>query len=257
MRPFHTQTMRFPARLRQLGLRLSLAMLEAGIAWTRAVGDRVALVEDLLEAGRLQGESGHLGEAELCFTEARGLALQLRDEYLTSRSNVQLASSLMVRNEFEEAADLLKSSLPALRKSHQSTFLIDALLRLAYANNNQAKWAEAIHCFEEAIPLAVAARDTRRLMFALDDMGGIAYRQRDFETAESYWRWGLDVSKSRRDKAYEAKFSFFLAVALHKGGRVDSVRDLLVRSQGLYSSLGQQKLADRSDRFIRNELGVR
>src|SRR5205823_3720058 len=149
--------------------------------------------------GRLQGENGHLGEAELCFKEARGWALQLRHDYLISRSNVQLASSLMVRNEFEEAADLLKSSLPALRKGRTRTFLIDALLRLAYANNNQAKWAEAIQCFEEAIPLAVAARDTRRLMFALDDSGGIAYRQRDFEKAKSYWRWGLAVSKSRRD----------------------------------------------------------
>jgi len=232
-------------------------MFEVDLVRARATGDREAVVEDLLEVGRLQGENGRHEDAERRFIDGRRVAGELQDAYWISRSNVQLASSLMVRKEFGQAADLLESSLPALRERGNSKFLIDALLRLAYAYNNQAMWEPAVRCFNEAIPLAIASRDTRRLMLAIDDMGGTAYRQRDYGTAESYWRWGLDVSKAARDKAYEAKFSFFLGVAMNKSGRVDGVADLLVKSRALYSSLGQKHLADRSDRFIRDELGPR
>ncbi len=226
------------------------ALVRVDLAWARALGDEAAVVDALLEVGRLTGENGRLDEAERCFTEAGSRARGLGLELALARSEVQLGSIFILRGNFEEARMAIEPALPILSTQAERPVFTDALLRLALVNDELGQVDAAAAYLEQACSAAQANGDTRRGLQALMDLGGIAYRQKEYETADGYWLEALALSRQRKDAAAIAKATFFSGVVSRHMGRVDQARSLLAESETLYARLGRSAQAVRAREYL-------
>ena len=173
------------------------------------------------------------------------------DPILSARIAVQLASAAIVSADFVRAVELLRNAIVPLRSAGEPQYLTDAVLRLAFAENKLGREEDAAATLTDAVALARSAGDSRREIFALDDLGGIAYGRKDYLAAGHWWREGFDISKRAHNREYRAKFAFFLSIARRNLGDDREALALVAESRDIYRDLGLLDLQDRSAEYLR------
>ena len=229
---------------------VTYALVRLDLFRAHAVGDEEAAVDDLLDLGRLAGESGSHALAERYFRQANARARASGLKVALARSEVQLGSVSMLENKFEEARLALENALPILRLSAEPQVIADALLRLAAANDKLGNTDTAFSFLKQALEVAMTGGDNRRRLLALMDLGGIAYRQKRYEIADGYWSQALTLSRARHDKLLIAKVTFFLGIVALRQGEIQRARDLIAESGGVYEHLGLATEAARAKDYM-------
>jgi tetratricopeptide (TPR) repeat protein len=145
----------------------------------------------------------------------------------------------MLKKDYATARDLLESALVAMRANGDRKFVAEGLLRLASVYDGLGHTLVATRTYDEAISAAELASDRARKVLALDNLGGIAYREKRFEDAQRFWSTGLQISTDLRDLWGQARLSFYPAMVLLNGGQVAAARELLIKSKTIYNRIGR------------------
>jgi tetratricopeptide (TPR) repeat protein len=240
----------FGSDLKRILRRFHLVLMLADLARVRVLRDHQAVIEDLLEIGRIHGDDGQLNKAEQRTQQARQKAVALRNEFVIAHADFQLGCVFKERKDYAQARAAFEAALPALRRRGRPEQVFDTLLNLGVVSDELGRADEAAVFWREAAAIAKAGEDGRRLALASFNLGSIAFRQRRYEEAARYWNEATQLARRARDIEKVAKASFFLGVASRNLGQLDRARELIGESGSLYRRLGRTELAARATAYL-------
>jgi tetratricopeptide (TPR) repeat protein len=238
-------------RLERLALTWRLAIVRVGLALASAFRDDSALIDGLLELGRLHIDLGQWGRAQSCAGQARERAIRVADQFRMAQADYQLGCVYMTRKEFERARAALQAAVRVAKVQGKSDLLAAALLNRGFVEDELGRVEDALASWEQTVSVAKRSGDTRRHTMALMNLGNVVYRGQRYDDAARYWHLALDESQRVADRGHIAAATFSLALAAHQLGRDDEARRLLTESRSLFQRIGRPDLEARSNELLR------
>ena len=238
------------SRIRRMARSLWFQFVVADLMLARAVGDNKAVVDDMLEVGRLRGENGRLDVAEVYFQGAKHRAKAMGYPYAEAHAGAQVGAVLIAKGSFNAARLALESAVPVLRQHGDRRVLPDSLLKLGVANYKLGNFEAAMASWNEALIRSRANKDRYRESLALMDLGRLAYDERRYVNADSYWHEALSLFRQARDWEHVAWVAFFLGLVSRHFGRLDEASELMEESRLLYKRIGDREHLARADEYL-------
>jgi tetratricopeptide (TPR) repeat protein len=240
----------FGAKLRRVANDLHAWALHLDLVRARSLNDQVAMVDDLLEIGRLRGENQRWDYAEAKLMEARSRAHETGYQYGEAHANVQLGAVHLGKGQLDLARQAFELALPVLRESNDRLILVDALLKVGVAYNKLGKTNEAAAAWKEVLSLSLKTGDRRRRSLALMNLGGVAYDQRKYSEADQYWREAHDLFKQLRDWPHLAYVCFFMGVVSRHFGRLNEAIAFMIEGRDLYKRLNDHQHFAQAEEYL-------
>jgi len=128
----------------------------------------------------------HDGDVELAlsrFRLAKAAAEESGDAYTDLVTSINIAEALSELGKFEEAEELVRRILPALRAAQLASFECAALRHLGQALGELGRADEAMHSAETALNLAEQTDDIEESIDALNLMATLNIKSGSFESA--------------------------------------------------------------------------
>ena len=217
-----------------------------------ALRDERSAVNALIDMGRLAGLSGRHEEADRFFDRAAVRARALGDPVLIGRSNLVLAASSILRDDFTTAEPLLEAAVEMLRNGEDPKFLIDALIKLGAVKVKLGQPQDAQEALDEALAQAKAIGDTDASISALYNLGLVAHIAHQNTVAEQYWMAAFQLCSRARYRTWRAKLAFHLGVVMQDLGQTRRSREFLEQSRDAYLDLRQPEMARRPTEYLAN-----
>jgi len=240
----------FGAKLRRAANDLHAWALELDLIRARVLNDQMAVVDDLLEIGRLRGENQRWDEAEAKLLEACRRAHEAGYQYGEAHANVQLGAVHLGKGQLDLARQAFEFALPILRERNDRLILVDALLKLGVAYNKLVKTNEAVAAWKEVLSRSLQTGDRRMRSLALMNLGGVAYDHRRYSEADQYWREARDLFKQLRDWSHLAYVCFFLGVISRHFGRLKEAIAFMIEGRDLYKRLNDHQHLAEAEEYL-------
>ena len=152
----------------------------------------------------LLDQLGLYKEAELQLTEALAAAETLGDRAAHAQTQLRLGTVLMLRGEFESAAEHLRAGVQEARASGRQDDAADGLVRLGWLVGMQGEPGEAESLFAQALLLARDGALRRQRSEALSGMGWLAGRRGEYRLAREHGDASLTLARELGDEGLVA-----------------------------------------------------
>jgi tetratricopeptide (TPR) repeat protein len=139
------------AAMRQGNLPGAAALAAAAEARFRARGDADGRMRAKNLLGAVAWETGHVGDAELCFGTALELAHTLDDSLMTARASNNLASVAHLTGRPEVALSLYRTALLSYQRLGDRRGMAETSHNLGIAFRQLGQWTDAERAAEEAV----------------------------------------------------------------------------------------------------------
>lgn len=168
-------------------------VVAAAIEEARDVGDGRALSNALLRRADLERRGGDLEVAEQTLLESRRVAVEVGDEQLVHRVDMQRGRILVVRGMLDEAEALLSSALEGLSKldAHRDTAIAIRALASIAGRRDDVATQERLN--RESLALAERHGDLTGVAIALNNIAMTMTYRREHEEALSYFGRALAI----------------------------------------------------------------
>jgi tetratricopeptide (TPR) repeat protein len=150
----------------------------------RTRGDSDGWMRCLNLLGAIHWERGRIPEAERCFSQALGLAHQLRDSLLLARASNNLASVAHLQGRSEEAAGLFREALLAYNRMGDRRGTAETYHNLGFAYRQAGEWREAEAATVNAVRHAEVVQEPALLALVLGAKAELSVERNDTALAE-------------------------------------------------------------------------
>jgi tetratricopeptide (TPR) repeat protein len=252
--------------------------LTQGARYSRACGDNEAAAEFSWQLGYLYRQQSQFEQARkrllasaegfTQINQARGQARALNElafvaclqhQYTEAKQIVETSLQLLDRTDperamsyrvlgviaiehncWQEAEDYHRKSLHLSDKEGNQRRIAWCLQNLGYALRGQARFAEAIDCFERALAILNSIRDTYHWAIVQMNIGLLYYYQNQAGEALRCYLQSIEVFRKARDNLYLAKAHNNLGLAYWSLNKWPHAEQAFLNSIHLYASLGDE-----------------
>ncbi len=102
----------------------------------------------------------------------------------------------------------------------------------------------------EALQVAEAATDRRRVAIALVQLANSVYRDGNFEVAEAFWTRALAEYQALGESRYQQEVKLSLGYAAFRLGKADESRRLATEARDYFRRIGETELVASSDELM-------
>jgi predicted ATPase/serine/threonine protein kinase len=229
-------------RLQQGQIDEALKTYREAVELSRRARTAEGLAQSLRLLGELNAGLGQDSEAAAHLAEAAGLFAQLEDVESEAQAWTQVAGARERLGELEGARDAWASVRRIRQALGDRAGELDALEGLGRAARRLGTPQDAIGWLEEALTMADALRDVRRLTALHNTLGIIQWERGRFFEALGHYESGLQLCREAGDRAHEGLMLNSVGVTLERLHRHEEARTVLEESVALNAATGERLL---------------
>jgi tetratricopeptide (TPR) repeat protein len=172
--------------------------LEKARAAAEELGDRVALLETILNIGQLAGRTGDSHKEAEFLGEGLILAEGLNRPELIVKASGSLAAMAFRRADYSQAKIYFDRCLSAAEKYNMIGAINTTVMMLGQVEGRLGNFGVADDYARRAIRAFRLPGQEHRLCWAIVNWGGLAFFQKDYNAAEARFQEALDLAQKHR-----------------------------------------------------------
>ena len=203
----------------------AIRQAEADLEEAARLAAALRAVELTLDVARHLGTCAMLradyAEAERHFRDALAMGREAREPLLEAKAAMNLGLLRIWRSRYDEAVDWLGKALDLATGLDASLLVVKTLTNLGWCYYELGDYERALvlHSRAESLAAAEGAGYEGERQIALQNIGNVHYRSRDFARAADYYRRSLAIARELGDEWRIAELLNNLGVvALEQGG---------------------------------------
>ena len=216
------------------------------LAWSRLTGDEDGIVDGLLELGLISAIFARIDESERAYEEARQRAVRVGYGLGIERGTHGAGTAALHRGDFDKALKVLEPELLRFRQSTDRFWAADYFIKLGIAREKLDRLDAAAAAYSEAEMVASKTRNWRQRASALHNLGGIRFKQEQYEEALRHWKVALSLYEQHHNGQRVAEMQYLVAHAAGWLGLHEEAHDLLAASVDSFKRIGDHEMAKRS-----------
>jgi adenylate cyclase len=186
---------------------------------------------------------GDYAKAQARIEQALHIYQEHADTQGQARCLAQLGLIARRQGNYEQAREWYTQALRVLGDQgavERGPVFVEIVSGLGTAYRQQANFEEARRCYQQALEISRLSGNRQGEAQALNDLGGMAFYQRDLDGAQQYHRAALKIRRAIGDRAREGTSLYNLALALSEGGDYAQADDYLKAALTLQQTTGNR-----------------